>query len=459
MKLLNYNYVLQRTSQPGTQPPHDLKRAVVHKDRGPASPRVSFILLDWECRERFKTLDWLLRQDVPKAEYELIWVELYRRTVPEVLDNADVVITCNQRGMYHKHKGYNIGLLHARGEVIVVCDSDAVFPRDFVSSIYRMFKMENGAAPIPLVLMHHEWRTGLLYPYDLTDAEDLQDREKWGWWPLNPNAGACMTVRRSDAMRFGGFDEHESLRGYFCGPYELGWRLVNAGIPEVWHDESCALWHFAHPDPIGVNGIRPTFAALRENRFPHVDCHAMMAVEAFSTGRMLPLTENPVIWRQRMAWRCIGTDFERKYGVMTTPAGFSRWLVFWMRADLFMSNIANPFVTALRNGGRAIGKKLPAPLARLANAMGRLWTAVFPADDPENPEFKESRAGYNIVYFNGRYYGVPQELGPIDFYDREQLANPKLLIGWRLGAVKRSIGKAMQRPPLTAPMSSRMLSG
>ena len=144
---------------------------IVHKSVSPSSPRLSIILLDWGCRERFTTLDWLLQQDVPKDQYELIWVEVYDRVVDEVLKKADVVITCNQQGIYHKHVGYNAGLLHARGELICVCDSDAVFPPDFVRSVFRSFQMESGGSAVPLVLMHYEWRTSLLYPEGLADTE------------------------------------------------------------------------------------------------------------------------------------------------------------------------------------------------------------------------------------------------------------------------------------------------
>ncbi|HBH78498.1 MAG TPA: hypothetical protein DDY39_01620, partial [Nitrospira sp.] len=177
----------------------------VHKNVPPSSPRLSIILLDWSCRERFTTLDWLLHQDVPKDQYELIWVEVYDRVVDEVLKKADVVLTCNQQGIYHKHMGYNTGLLHARGELICVCDSDAVFPPDFVRSVFRSFQMEGERAAVPQVLMHYEWRTSLLYPEDLTDTETLKDQARWKWWPLIVNEGACMTVRRADAIRFGGF--------------------------------------------------------------------------------------------------------------------------------------------------------------------------------------------------------------------------------------------------------------
>jgi hypothetical protein len=241
---------------------------------------------------------WLLRQDVPKDQYELIWVEVYDRVVEEVMKKADVVITCNQRGIYHKHIGYNAGLLHARGDLICVCDSDAVFPPDFVRSVFSSFQMEDGGSAVPLVLMHYEWRTSMLYPEGLADTETLKDRNRWQWWPLIVNEGACMTVRRTDAIRFGGFDEHPSYRGYLCGPYDLGWRLINAGWPEVWHDEAVALWHFAHPDPIGSNGQQASLKQLLEKAYPHIDGHAPDEGSAYRIR-----TRNPVCcldWTRRL---------------------------------------------------------------------------------------------------------------------------------------------------------------
>ena len=108
----------------------------VHKSSSSDNPvKASIILLDWSCRERFHSLDWLNRQNVPRDQYELIWIELYERVVPVVMEKADVVITCGQQGLYHKHLGYNIGLLYAKGNVITICDSDAVFPENFIASI------------------------------------------------------------------------------------------------------------------------------------------------------------------------------------------------------------------------------------------------------------------------------------------------------------------------------------
>ena len=119
---------------------------------------VSFILLDWQVREHFQALKWLNRQDVERGLYELIWVELHDRVALEAMEACDVVITCGQKGIYHKHKGYNVGLLQARGKIVNVCDSDAIFPPNFVRSVIESFEAEK-VEPKPQVLMHYQWRT------------------------------------------------------------------------------------------------------------------------------------------------------------------------------------------------------------------------------------------------------------------------------------------------------------
>lgn len=281
----------------------------IHKSpQGDTIPLVSIILLDWNCREQFHALEWLSRQTVARERYELIWIDLYDRVVPEAMILADTVMTCGQTGMYHKHKGYNLGLLHARGQVITVCDSDAVFPPDFLASIIESFELEQRPEPKPLVLMHHEQRSNHLYPRKL---ETLEQVLRYDWVELWPNAGACMSVAKRDALGFGGFDEDESLRGYICGPYELGWRLINAGIAEIWH-EQVFLWHFAHPH----SNAKENKESWSEIVAPHVDFHACAAVAAFSHGRLLPLTMNPVVQTKRLAQRRIGSAYEAKFAQM-----------------------------------------------------------------------------------------------------------------------------------------------
>lgn len=297
---------------------------IIHKQNSLSpAPKVSVILLDWSVRERFNSLDWLSKQNVPRDKYEIIWVEFYRRVIPEVMKKADVVITCEGNGLYHKHVGLNAGILYARGQIVTMCDSDVVFPPNFIESIIHMFSIDNAIESQSLVLMHYEWRTSATYPENLSDIKDLKN---YLWWDLCPNVGACVSVRRMDAIRYGGWDEHKSYRGYIAGA-DLPWRLVNAGLPEIWHDQSVTLWHFSHPAP-NVGGTSFSLKRWFEIAHPHIDLIPLTAVEVFSSGRILPLQENSEIHQLRMKSRRIGTKYEEKYATMYHVAGLSKWQRF-----------------------------------------------------------------------------------------------------------------------------------
>jgi hypothetical protein len=410
MKPLNYDFIV-KLSAIGRRPLVPTKFRVHKRPIHGVAPKVSIILLDWTCRESLHALEWLNRQNVPRHEYELIWIELHDRVLPEALEHADVVVTLNQKGLYHKHVGYNVGLLLARGSIVTICDSDAVFPANFVESIVNSFQDPRSKERRSLVLMHDELRTSLTYPDCLDDAEELKDAQRWQWWDITPNAGACMSVLRDDALRFGGFDECSSYRGYLCGPYDLGWRLVNAGIPEIWHDHSAVIWHFAHPDPVGVNGQTPSVRRLFENSYPHVDLHALTAVEHFSTGRLLPKQENPEIHALRMARRKIGTRFEEKYSDITGPRGFRPWQAALLRTLLLVELV----VSVLRFKARgALIRLMGKPL------VDRIYRRLLSGDSRE-PVVVAKAVSHNIVRYQGAYYGIPQAAGPVDFRDRQQL--------------------------------------
>ncbi|MCD4830508.1 MAG: hypothetical protein K8R02_01720 [Anaerohalosphaeraceae bacterium] len=447
MKVLNYDTVLKAALRDRPQKASD--NICVRKKNSPSeSIKVSVILLDWSCRERFIALDWLKCQDVPRDCYELIWVELYDRTAPEVIECADVFITCGQRGMYNKHIGYNAGLLNAAGHIIVICDSDAVYPPDFIRSVIIFFYPNEEVSAQPLVLMHYELRTSAIYPDNLAKTDELKD-EKWNWWPLNPNAGACMSVRREDAIRFGGFDEHKSYSGYLCGPYDLGWRMVNAGIKEIWHDTSTVLWHFAHPDPVGVNGMAPSLRRMFENTYPHVDLHALTAVEAFSTGQLLPRKENLEIWKLRLSRRKIGTRFEGKYASMTGQRGFSRRRIFCLRIGLFVGILRAAIKTNMKQLlypiiKKMLGKKVWGKVRTIKQQYLALKDV-----DPNNPRIVAVYEQLNIIAYQGFFYGLPQSLGKVDFRDSRQLENPLIIRAESIAMVKKQINLQLRNVGLS----------
>lgn len=259
------------------------------------SKELSIILLDNSVRERFHTLDWLSNQTVPRDKYELIWVEAHDRVVPVVKDKVDHLITMHQQGIPLKHASENAGLIQAEGRIVTMCDADAVYPPEFVASVVDSFNNEGRQ-----VLMHYEDRSSSEYP-DGATLEQIK-RMKFSVWP---NVGACLSMLRRDAIGFGGVDEHESYRGLICGPNELTWRMINSGVPEVWHE--LHIYHFRHPgsDGSAVNEVGP--------QQQHVKWHNLTAVEGFRSGRLLPLVENPEIHRLRMEQRIIGTEFEKEF--------------------------------------------------------------------------------------------------------------------------------------------------
>jgi hypothetical protein len=278
------------------------------------APKVTIILLDWSCRESFHSLDYLGDQTVARDEYEIVWIEYYSRKASEIEGKLN---ECKRLGMppvvdkwiimgmpedvyYHKHLMYNIGMLASEGEIVVFCDSDAIFSPTFVESIERAFEEDRN-----IVLHVDEVRNTdrRYYPFNYPSIEQLMEKGCINWRsgkttglldkedPLHTlNYGACMCALREDLIAIGGADEHIDYLGHICGPYELTFRLVNAGKREVWHQEEF-LYHAWHPGTDGKNNYCG----------PHDGFNmSTTALDARRTGRVLPLVENPAVALSRM---------------------------------------------------------------------------------------------------------------------------------------------------------------
>lgn len=295
-----------------------------------AAPRLSILLIDWKVRESFHALEFLGRQDVARDLYEVIWIEHYEHRPPALaraLDRGllDRWIVLGREDRYFKHQLYNEGLLAARGEIVSVCDSDACFSPRFVRSILESF---DAAGPEGLVLYHEEVRS------DNRDLHPFPEGATWeavmaapglmnwdaragrprgltlGHDPLHTlNYGACMTVRRADAIACGGFDEHPHYHAFICGPYELGFRLVNRGAREAWHPDEWLL-HTWHP------WVRPEVDVFGHHDGRNV---SSLALEARETGRIEPWVMNE---RVRAALAASGTPRPAP-GVPAAPASFA----------------------------------------------------------------------------------------------------------------------------------------
>jgi hypothetical protein len=273
------------------------------------------VLLDWSCRESFHILDYLAKQTVPRIRFEIIWIEYFSRRaegidrkiaaatdagMPPPLDQW-IILDVPGDVYYHKHLMYNVGLLASRGEIVVICDSDAVVGPGFMEQVIRSFDEDR-----KIVLHFDQVRNNdsKLYPFNYPAIETITGRGAINWangkttgmWDTEDilhtrNYGACMAALREDLIAIGGADEHIDYLGHICGPYEMTFRLVNHGKTERWHEEEF-LYHVWHPGQAGEkNYIGP-------HDGHHVSTRALQAKFA---GRVLPFAENPAVRSLRLA--------------------------------------------------------------------------------------------------------------------------------------------------------------
>ena len=269
-------------------------------------PKVSLILLDWSVRESFHLLHYLSKQDVDRDLFEVITIEYYSRVSDAIrpFENQvdawlllEMPIDC----YYHKHLMYNAGIVAAKGDICVICDSDAMVKSGFIRSIITEFENH------PNTVLHiDQFRNARkdLYPFCYPDFSEVMGRgciNNVGGRtrgvvddkdPIhNRNYGACMCARRDDLIDIGGADEHIDYLGHICGPYDMTFRLVNFGHREIWHQTEF-MYHTWHPGQAGEDNYLG----------PHDGLHvSTTALDALISDRTMPLEENESIKNIRLA--------------------------------------------------------------------------------------------------------------------------------------------------------------
>lgn len=282
---------------------------ILYENNNDAKPAISIILIDWSCRESYHTLMYLNRQSAERNDYEIIWIEYYSRSSTEISrmlkeapENSkppavDKWITLDMPDdvYYHKHLMYNVGIIASKGEVVSFLDSDAVVRPTFVESLIEAFEKNRD------IVAHMDEARNIdrrFYPFNYPSIEEITGAGCINWRngkttglsdtedPLHArNYGACMSARKEDLVKIGGADEHTDYIGHICGPYEMTFRLRNAGKAEVWLDKEF-LYHVWHPGADGSgNYLGPNDGRGMSST----------ALECKLTGRVEPLVENPAI--------------------------------------------------------------------------------------------------------------------------------------------------------------------
>ncbi len=277
--------------------------------------KASVILIDWSVRESFHAIDYLNKQTIPRSNYEIIWVEYYNHRPKPIKDyfergNIDKWIVLKRRGMYFKHLMYNEGIVAATGEIIVIPDSDAIFSSTFIESIVTTFNNNEN-----IVLYLEEVRSGNreFYPFRHVSWKTIMETPgliNWDCVAKKPcgltteydkihyrNYGACFCATRKSIIEVGGCDEHELYHSFLCGPYEVGWRMVNKGYREIWHQSEWLL-HVWHP------WVRSGVGIMGESDGAGINSTAL---EIRKTKKVFPLVENEKIRILRMGGGVVST--------------------------------------------------------------------------------------------------------------------------------------------------------
>lgn len=237
------------------------------------------------------------------------WIEFYSRRpaeISELITKAQaagdqppidlwMALNVPDSSYYHKHFMYNASIALARGELVCIMDSDAMLKPSFVRSLITAFEQDSD-----MVLHLDEVRNvdQRFHPFSYPSFEEVLGTGCINWSGekttglldrrtplLTRNYGACMCAPRKDLIAVGGADEHPDYLGHVCGPYDLTFRMLNAGKREVWH-QSEFLYHVWHPGTDGVNNyIGPHDGRNNSTR----------ALRARMTGQVLPAIENPAI--------------------------------------------------------------------------------------------------------------------------------------------------------------------
>ncbi|GAB4190672.1 MAG: hypothetical protein Kow00105_04940 [Phycisphaeraceae bacterium] len=212
-----------------------------------AQLKISVIMVDGAFRERYDSIDFMARQNLPATDYELIWVEYYDRIADDLQRRIDRAceqgrsfraVALGREGLYHSSYCFNEGIRLARGELIVIPDADVLAEPDFLQAV-----LEDHAASDRLVNYYHRYNE----PEHCRKTELDLDHLRRVCELTNPsNHGACLSVRRSWLIEINGYEQSPIFAsGFHANDKDVYTRLCNLGLMVRWNP-AVKLWHPWH---------------------------------------------------------------------------------------------------------------------------------------------------------------------------------------------------------------------
>ena len=173
-----------------------------------------------------RTLDYLILQDYPKDQYEIIVVDDGSRDGTKEMVKSKTRPEIGLRYLYQKQRGphfaRNLGIAKAQGEIVVFVDSDIFAPPNFISE-----HVKSHEAFGDVVVSGPTVRTGNV---DNVFADINRRKIKKLLFDFSGPSliTSNLSVKRTFLVRVGGFDEE--FTGFGWHDWELGLRLRKLGL-------------------------------------------------------------------------------------------------------------------------------------------------------------------------------------------------------------------------------------
>jgi len=171
-------------------------------------------------------LQLLFTQKFPSKDYEIILVDNGSTDGTEKMV-ASLSPPCHLLYLHEERRGphiaRNLGIKHAKGEIVIFVDSDILAPPNFIAEHLRFHKKYGDK----VIVSGPTVRTSNLMD-DFSDIEKRKKKKKFFDWSGPSFITSNLSVRRKYLLEVGGFDE--DFEGMGWHDWDLGLRLTKIGL-------------------------------------------------------------------------------------------------------------------------------------------------------------------------------------------------------------------------------------
>lgn len=281
-----------------------------------------------------KTLDYLILQDYPKDQYEIVIVDDGSTDATQEMVKSKMGSKVGLRYFYQKqcgpHFARNLGIEKAWGEIIIFVDSDIFTPQNFITEHVK-FHQKFG----DVVVSGPTVRTD-----NLDNVFDDIERRKVKKWLFDFSGPSFITsnlsVKRKSLVRVGGFDEE--FTGFGWHDWELGLRLKKLGL-KAKRNINAIVYHYKKK--INLSDLPSLCEKKREQ-----GRNAVLYYKKHPTLRVkFGIRPQSLIFDKLIGW--IDKDFGERLILLAAKKG-SRW---WLNL-LIKWKLLHAYAQGLRDGMR-----------------------------------------------------------------------------------------------------------